>query len=69
MKHLPVPHAEDAWDTHGRRAILLASIWTTFLIGALLGGATPRLAMWTLLPPILVLVALAALEHATRDEA
>ena len=40
-------------------------IWAAFLIGAVLAGAaTPQLAAWTLLPPILILFTLAALRRA-----
>jgi uncharacterized membrane protein YoaK (UPF0700 family) len=64
VKRLPVPHGHGSWDTHGRRATLLARIWAAFLIGAALAGAaTLRLAAWTLLPPILILLALAALRR------
>lgn len=70
IKNLPVPQAEGAWDTHGRRVALLASIWLAFLVGALLGAAAmPQFVLWTLLPPILVLVALAVFEHAKSDSA
>jgi uncharacterized membrane protein YoaK (UPF0700 family) len=65
VKRLPVPHAQGSRDTHGRRAVLLAGIWTAFLIGALLAGAaTPRFGAWALLPPILTLVVLAAFGRA-----
>lgn len=65
VKRAPVPHAQGSWDTHGRRAALLASVWTAFLIGALLAGAaTPRFAAWTLLLPTLMLLALAAFNRA-----
>jgi uncharacterized membrane protein YoaK (UPF0700 family) len=65
VKRLPVPNGEGPWDTHVRRAGLLAGIWIAFLIGAALAGtATPRFAVWTLVPPILVVLALAALRRA-----
>jgi uncharacterized membrane protein YoaK (UPF0700 family) len=65
VKRLPVPNGEGPWDTHVRRAGLLAGIWIAFLIGAALAGAaTPRFAAWTLVPPILVVLALAALRRA-----
>ena len=70
LKRLPVPQSKGAWDTHGRRAALLGSVWAGFLIGALLGGAlTPRLAAWTLVPSMLLLAALAMLDPITGDEA
>jgi uncharacterized membrane protein YoaK (UPF0700 family) len=63
LKGMPVPHGQGPWDTHGRRATLLAGIWAAFLCGALLAAAAmPRLAVWTLLPPILILLALAWIE-------
>lgn len=69
IKKLPLPQAKGAWDTHWRRASLLAGIWIAFLLGALLGGATTsRFAMWTLLPPILVLVVLATFDYEATDE-
>ena len=67
VKRVPVPHGQGSWDTHGRRATLLARIWAAFLIGAVLAGAaTLRLAAWTLLPPILILLTLAALRRARK---
>ena len=66
VKRVPVPHGSG--DTHGRRATLLAGIWAAFLIGAALAGAaTPRFAVCTLLPPILVLLALIAFGRAIVD--
>jgi uncharacterized membrane protein YoaK (UPF0700 family) len=52
--------AEGSWDTHLRRATLLARIWAGFLIGAVLCGAATRYCgEWVLLPPAVVLLALA----------
>jgi uncharacterized membrane protein YoaK (UPF0700 family) len=66
VKRVPGPHGSG--DTHGRRATLLAGIWAAFLIGAALAGAaTPRFAVWTLLPPILVLLALVAFGRVIVD--
>src|SRR5262249_46475698 len=63
-KGTPVSQAQGRWDTHGRRAALLAGLWTAFLLGAVLGGAaTPHLATWTLVPPGVVLLALAVLHR------
>jgi uncharacterized membrane protein YoaK (UPF0700 family) len=60
-KRAPLLHAAGPGDTHLRRAALLAFIWTAFVTGALLAGAaTPRLAVWSLVFPILILLALAA---------
>lgn len=67
VKRLPVPHGQGPWDTHRRRATLLAGIWAAFLIGAVLAGAaTLRLSAWTLLPPILILLTLAAFRRAKK---
>jgi uncharacterized membrane protein YoaK (UPF0700 family) len=70
VKRIPVPHAQGSWDTHRRRAVLLASVWAAFLIGAVLAGATtPRFAVWTLLLPTLTLLVLAGFTHATNADA
>ncbi len=59
-RRVPLADARDPADTHARRATLLATIWATFLLGALLAGAVaPRFATWSLAPPIVVLLALA----------
>jgi uncharacterized membrane protein YoaK (UPF0700 family) len=69
IKRVPVPRGQGSWDIHGRRASLLTGIWAAFLIGAALAGASaPRFAAWTLLPPILVLLALAAFTGAMKDQ-
>ena len=69
VKRMPVPLAQGAWDTHGRRAALLAGVWIAFLIGALLAGtATARFAAGTLLPPIMILVALTVFNHVTSAD-
>ena len=61
FRHSPLADAQGPWDTHRRRALLLAIVWSAFFIGALLAGAaTPQFAARTLLPPILVLLVLAA---------
>jgi len=66
----PLPDAEGSWDTHARRAALLAGIWTAFIVGALLAGAaTPRFAAWSLVPPILILLMLSAFYRAANPRA
>jgi uncharacterized membrane protein YoaK (UPF0700 family) len=56
----PLDDARGAWDTHRRRAFLLAGVWAAFLTGALLAGAAnSRLGVWVLLLPFLILTALA----------
>ena len=63
VRHAPVPDSQGSWDTHLRRALLLAGIWAGFLAGALLSGAaTPRFGVWVLLFPMLSLSALAAFD-------
>ncbi len=67
IKGAPLPEAQGSWDTRWARAALLASIWTAFLGGAILGSAlSSRLAAWTLLVPSVMLLALALLDRATR---
>lgn len=64
LSRAPLPDAQGPWDTHLRRALLLGRIWAGFLVGALLSGAaTPRFGAWVLLPPALVLAALAAFDR------
>jgi uncharacterized membrane protein YoaK (UPF0700 family) len=64
----PVSQAQGSKDTHWRRAGLLASLWTFFLAGAVLGAAfASRLAVWTLLLPALLLLLLALLEPAAHS--
>jgi len=61
LSRASLPDAQGAWDTHLRRALILASVWVGFLAGALLSGAaTPRFGVWILLCPVLILSALAA---------
>jgi uncharacterized membrane protein YoaK (UPF0700 family) len=57
---VPVSDSQAAWDTHWWRAGVLAGVWASFLLGALLAGAgmTP-FGEWILLPPTLILVILA----------
>jgi uncharacterized membrane protein YoaK (UPF0700 family) len=65
VRGAPVSQQQGSWDTHWRRAALLASVWTAFLLGAVLGGMlASRWAPWALLPPIAVLLALVVLERA-----
>jgi uncharacterized membrane protein YoaK (UPF0700 family) len=67
IKGAPLPEAQGSWDTRWARATLLASIWTAFLGGAILGSAfASRLAAWTLLVPSVILLAVALLDRAAR---
>jgi uncharacterized membrane protein YoaK (UPF0700 family) len=68
-KRAPVEDGEGVWDTHLRRAILLTLVWTGFLGGAILGGfATPRMGVWLLLLPLLIMLILAALSRIQPGE-
>jgi uncharacterized membrane protein YoaK (UPF0700 family) len=59
LKHAPLPDSQGSWDTHTRRAGLLACIWCGFLAGAFLSGAgSGRFGAWILLLPIAMLFAL-----------
>src|SRR5277367_5823176 len=56
LRRAPLADAQGPWDTHLRRAMLLARIWVGFLAGALLSGAaTPRYGAGVLLAPALIL--------------
>jgi len=69
IKSAPVAEARGPWDTHWRRASLLGGLWIAFLSGAVLGAAFgSRLAVWTLLLPALMLLALAVAERNTISE-
>ena len=64
LRRAPLPDAQGPWDTHLRRATLLARIWAGFLAGASLSGAaTPRFGAWVLLAPVLILAVLAAFDR------
>jgi uncharacterized membrane protein YoaK (UPF0700 family) len=66
IRSAPVVQAQGEWDTHWRRASLLAGLWIAFLSGAVLGAAFgSRLAVWTLLLPALMLLVLALAERDT----
>jgi uncharacterized membrane protein YoaK (UPF0700 family) len=63
VKRAPLRDAVGPRDTHLRRARLLAAMWTAFAGSAVLAGAaTSRLAVWSLLLPILLLLGLAAID-------
>jgi len=67
VKRAPLADAQGSWDTHIRRAFLLAGVWASFLTGALLAGAaTPRFGVWVLLFPLSVLLVLAGCGRAQR---
>jgi uncharacterized membrane protein YoaK (UPF0700 family) len=61
-KRATLADAQGPWDTHLRRAGLMASVWASFLAGAALSSAANScFGALTLLPPLLVLLALALL--------
>ncbi len=56
IKQTPLLMAQGSWDSHWRRAAMLARVWSSFLIGALSSGIlTPHFDVWALLLPILIL--------------
>jgi uncharacterized membrane protein YoaK (UPF0700 family) len=58
-RRAPASDAQGSWDTHWWRALLLTRAWGSFLLGALVGGASVgHLGMWALLPPIVALAVL-----------
>jgi uncharacterized membrane protein YoaK (UPF0700 family) len=61
VRRAPLPDAQGPWDTHLRRAGLMASVWGGFLTGAIVSGAASLyFGVWVLLPPLLLMLALAA---------
>src|SRR5580693_9285617 len=70
LRRAPLADAQGPWDTHLRRALLLARLWLGFLVGALLSGAvTPRYGASVLLAPALILAVLAAFDRPDRRAA
>jgi uncharacterized membrane protein YoaK (UPF0700 family) len=68
VKRTPLADSRGPWDSHARRTLQLAAIWTGFLIGALLSGAaTPRFGVWALFFPMLALSVLAALDRSSSE--
>ncbi|HEY0106388.1 MAG TPA: YoaK family protein [Rhizomicrobium sp.] len=64
-RHAPLIDSQGAWDTHRRRALLLAGLWAGFLFGAALGGAaTAPAGAYALLAPIVTLLIVAACDRA-----
>jgi uncharacterized membrane protein YoaK (UPF0700 family) len=56
----PLADTQGPWDTHLRRAGMLASVWAGFLAGAVLSAAAIRyIGVWVLLAPLLILLAVA----------
>jgi uncharacterized membrane protein YoaK (UPF0700 family) len=64
LRSAPLSDAQGPWDTHFRRALLLARLWVGFLVGAFLSGAaTPRYGALVLSAPALILVVLAVFDR------
>jgi uncharacterized membrane protein YoaK (UPF0700 family) len=60
IRKVPLHNALGPWETHFSRAWLLASVWASFLTGAVLSGAAILyFGVWVLLAPFLILLALA----------
>jgi uncharacterized membrane protein YoaK (UPF0700 family) len=57
----------ETWDTHLRRAVLEAGVWTGFLTGAILSGVVaPPFGALELIPTAAALIASAAFSHVER---
>ena len=70
LERAPLPDAQGPWDTHKRRAFLLAGLWGGFLTGGILSGAaTPHFGVWVLLPPLAALALLGIFADARAAEA
>jgi len=55
----PLPERQGPADSHLARAVIDASVWSGFLVGAGLAGlAGSHFRMWALLPPCVVMIAL-----------
>jgi len=60
FKGVPLPDAQGPRDTQLHRAFLLASVWGSFLVGAVISAAMiSHLGVWVLVLPFLILAALA----------
>jgi hypothetical protein len=60
VRRAPLPDTQGQWDTHLGRAGLMASVWAGFLARAMVSAAaTSYFGVWILLPPVLILLALA----------
>jgi uncharacterized membrane protein YoaK (UPF0700 family) len=67
LRRAPLRDAQGPWDTHLRRALMLARLWLGFLVGALMSGAaTPRYGALALSAPALILAVLAAFDRPDR---
>jgi uncharacterized membrane protein YoaK (UPF0700 family) len=67
LRRAPLRDAQGPWDTHLRRALMLARLWLGFLVGALMSGAaTPRYGALVLAAPALILAVMAAFDRPDR---
>ena len=49
VRRAPLTDSQGPWDTHLRRALILARVWAGFIAGAIFAGAaTPRFGAWVL---------------------
>jgi uncharacterized membrane protein YoaK (UPF0700 family) len=70
LRRAPLRDAQGPWDTHWRRALLLARLWVGFLVGAMVSGAaTPRYGALVLSAPAVILAVLAAFDRPNRGVA
>lgn len=68
LRRAPLPDAQGAWDTHLRRAGLGASVWASFLTGAIMSAsASSHFGVWALLAPFFGVLALTLFGCADRD--
>jgi uncharacterized membrane protein YoaK (UPF0700 family) len=68
LRREPVDGAAGPADTHARRAALLAGLWSAFLVGAIVGAMlVSRIHQAALLPPVVSLLVLAALQGMDRN--
>ncbi|MEJ0085216.1 MAG: YoaK family protein [Pseudomonadota bacterium] len=59
LRHESVPDAQGPWDTHLRRAGVVASVWLGFFCGTIVSAfASLRFGEWALLLPLSALLAL-----------
>jgi uncharacterized membrane protein YoaK (UPF0700 family) len=65
VSRAPLDSSKGAWDTHLHRAMQLGGIWLGFFLGAVISGRlTPPFGARSLLAPVIILMALAWLDHA-----
>ena len=63
FRRIPLSDSQGSWDTQQHRALLLAGVWVSFLVGAAVStAATMRTGVWVLLLPIVILTGFALFE-------